>query len=163
LIINIDRFCLNYHNFSNCLVDIDAVNLLSLTCISRPAIQFRIVNPPTSILDSYIAFALNDSQRINQQHVSRCSLLLLSGLTNVKSLTLSKEFFRVCISYLTFFLIHFFNYCVSEYSQKMLPIVVNFLFLFHFLDSSLRVWTSPSPSWVSQFDTSLSRFENCLY
>ncbi|KAK2370900.1 F-box/LRR-repeat protein [Trifolium repens] len=95
LIINIDRFCLNYHNFSNCLVDIDAVNLLSLTCTSRPAIQFRIVNPPTSILDSYIAFALNDSQRINQQHVSRCSLLLLSGLTNVKSLTLSKEFFRI--------------------------------------------------------------------
>jgi hypothetical protein len=108
LIINIDSFCLNSHDFSNYLVEIDAVNLLSLTCTSRPTIQFRIVNAPTSILDAYIAFAMNNSPRISQQHVSPCSLLLLSGLANVKSLTLSKEIFRVCISYLTFFSNSFF-------------------------------------------------------
>jgi hypothetical protein len=97
LTIHIDSCCLNSHDFSNYLVEIDAVNLLSLTCTSHPTIQFRIVNPPTSILDAYIALAMNDSQHNNQQHVSPCSLMLLSGLANVKSLTLSKEIFRVYV------------------------------------------------------------------
>ncbi|KAK2424864.1 hypothetical protein QL285_035176 [Trifolium repens] len=95
LTIHIDSCCLNSHDFSNYLVEIDAVNLLSLTCTSHPTIQFRIVNPPTSILDAYIALAMNDSQHNNQQHVSPCSLMLLSELANVKSLTLSKEIFRI--------------------------------------------------------------------
>jgi hypothetical protein len=63
LIINIDHFCLNCHESSNYLVEIDAVNLLSLSCSSSPTIQFQIVNPPTSILNAYISFG--DSQRIN--------------------------------------------------------------------------------------------------
>lgn len=96
LTICIDRFCLNTHDFSNYLVEIEAINLLSLSCTSIPTIQFRIVNPPTSILDAYIAFAMNNSQRINHnQHVSPCSLLLLSGLANVKSLTVTYDFFRI--------------------------------------------------------------------
>jgi hypothetical protein len=98
LIINIDHFCLNCHESSNYLVEIDAVYLLSLTCTSRPTIQFRIVNPLTSILDAYISFGIRGIlQPINKQRVSRCSLLLLSGLANVKSLTLAFAFFEVCI------------------------------------------------------------------
>ncbi|KAK2424994.1 F-box/LRR-repeat protein [Trifolium repens] len=95
LIINIDHFCLNCHESSNYLVEIDAVNLLSLTCTSIPTIQFQIVNPPTSILDAYISFCPHGILQPINKRLSRCSLLLLSGLANVKSLTLAFAFFEI--------------------------------------------------------------------
>jgi hypothetical protein len=105
LTIHIDHCCLNGHDFANYSVEIDAVNLLSLTCTSCPTIQFRIVNPLTSILDAYIAFGRNIRQQINHQLVSSCSLMLLSKLSNVKSLALSKisALIHVCITTPVFF------------------------------------------------------------
>ncbi|RHN75947.1 hypothetical protein MtrunA17_Chr2g0326701 [Medicago truncatula] len=59
LTIRSDPYCLNCDDFSDFSVKIDAVNLVSLTCTSRPTIQYIIVNPPTSIVDAYIEFDIH--------------------------------------------------------------------------------------------------------
>ncbi|KAK2370983.1 F-box/LRR-repeat protein [Trifolium repens] len=85
------------HHILSFLPTEDAVKTSILaTNWSCPTIQFRIVNPPTSILDAYISFGTRGIlQPINKQRLSRCSLLLLSGLANVKSLTLAFAFFEI--------------------------------------------------------------------
>ncbi|KEH39341.1 F-box/FBD-like domain protein [Medicago truncatula] len=95
LTIRSDPYCLNCDDLSDFSVKIDAVNLVSLTCTSRPNIQYIIVNPPTSIVDAYIEFDTRLPITYLMQHVSSpYSVVLLSGLASVKSLTLSKDTFR---------------------------------------------------------------------
>jgi hypothetical protein len=105
LTISFDPYCLNCVDCEKFSVKIDAVNLLSLTCTSDPTIPFVIVNPPTSMLDAYIAFSLHLpftpfnywTYLKDAEYVSHCAAVLLSGLATVKSLTLSNGTFMVCI------------------------------------------------------------------
>ncbi|XP_045829978.1 F-box/FBD/LRR-repeat protein At5g22660-like [Trifolium pratense] len=97
LTIHVDPYSLNDCNDNEEMsLKIDCVNLLSLTCISDPTIQFVIVKPPTSLLDAYIAFSLHSTEQYMEyaaEYVSRCAVGLLSGLASVKSLTLSEGTF----------------------------------------------------------------------
>jgi hypothetical protein len=105
LTISFDPYCLNCVDCDKFSVKIDAVNLLSLTCTSDPTIPFVIVNPPTSMLNAYIAFSLHLpftpfnywTYLKDEEYVSHCAAVLLSGLASVKSLTLSNGTFMVCI------------------------------------------------------------------
>jgi hypothetical protein len=105
LTISFDPYCLNCVDCEKFSVKIDAVNLLCLTCTSDPTIPFVIVNPPTSMLNAYIAFSLHLpftpfnywTYLKDEEYVSHCAAVLLSGLASVKSLTLSNGTFMVCI------------------------------------------------------------------
>ncbi|XP_045829305.1 F-box/FBD/LRR-repeat protein At5g22660-like isoform X1 [Trifolium pratense] len=100
LTIHFNHYCLQHcDDFDKFSVKIDAVNLLSLTCTSDPTIQFVIVNPPTSMLDAYIAFSLHfpwddRTHALYEEYLSRCAVVLLSGLASVKYLTLSNDTFQ---------------------------------------------------------------------
>ena len=81
--------------------------------LSLLTIQFIIVDPPTSIVDAYIEFDIRLPITYLMQHVSSPYLVvLLSGLASVKSLTLSKNAFMVCIVFFLIIFIYLFKYCV---------------------------------------------------
>ncbi|KEH21891.1 F-box/RNI/FBD-like domain protein [Medicago truncatula] len=78
---------LDYYNHSGkCTITIDVKNLLSLCCQSDPEVEFFLVKP-TSIVDADID--LGCCTLPDKHYSGQCAIELLSGLSSVKSLSLS--------------------------------------------------------------------------
>jgi len=73
---------------------IDAVNLLLLSCRCNPTIKFIPVNL-TSVVDASID--LGGLFPPYELYAAQCAVELMSGLSNVKSLTLSVNTLQVCL------------------------------------------------------------------
>jgi len=89
-----DHWFLDYNDSDKCTITIDVVNLLSLCCTSNPEVEFFLVKP-TSIVDANIN--LGCCNLPDKQYSGQCAIELLSGLSSVKSLSLSDDFLRVCL------------------------------------------------------------------
>jgi len=98
LIIHFDFVCLNYDQLDKCIVKIDAVNLLFLSCKSNPIIEFIPLNL-TSIVDACVDLTCNYAQHVAHfaHRAAHRAIKLLSGLNSVKSLKISKETLEVCM------------------------------------------------------------------
>ncbi|XP_058730470.1 F-box/LRR-repeat protein At4g14103-like isoform X3 [Vicia villosa] len=81
--IDFDLFSVDYDH--DMTLTIDAVNLLSLSCICNPPIEFIPVNL-TSIVDAFIDLGCEDPP--NEPYAAQCAFDLLSGVSSVKSLRL---------------------------------------------------------------------------
>ncbi|KAK2434541.1 F-box/LRR-repeat protein [Trifolium repens] len=96
LTIHFDFICVDYDHDKT--VKIDAVNLLSLSCTCRAAIEFIPVNL-TSIVDACVD--LGDEDPLEQGlYAVHCIFDLLSRLSSVKSLNISNETLE-CLTCLT--------------------------------------------------------------
>jgi hypothetical protein len=71
------------------------VNIVSLTCTSTPTLKFVLVNP-ISIIDANIGLEFDYPQ--SEIYAANCVFELLSGLSGVKSLTLTSDTFQVCLT-----------------------------------------------------------------
>ncbi|MCH86043.1 F-box/LRR-repeat protein, partial [Trifolium medium] len=80
-----------YDHYDCCTVTIHAVNIVSLTCTSTPTLKFVLVNP-ISIIDANIGIEFDYPQ--SEVYAANCVFELLSGLSGVKSLTLTSDTFQ---------------------------------------------------------------------
>lgn len=74
--------------FDNCIVKIDAANLLTLRCRTNPAIQFIPINL-TSVVNACVDLEYYYPQ--GELYAGNCAIKLLSGISSVKSLQLSND------------------------------------------------------------------------
>lgn len=81
--IRFDSLCIDYDH--DMTVKIDAANLLSLSCTCHPTIEFIPANL-TSLVDATIDHGYLSEH--SEPYAAQCAMQLLSGLGNVKSLTL---------------------------------------------------------------------------
>jgi len=91
--IRFDSLCLDYEH--DMTVKIDAVNLLSLSCTCHPTIEFIPVNL-TSLVDATIDLGYLSEH--SEPYAAQCAMQLVSGLGNVKSLTLYNNTLEVCLT-----------------------------------------------------------------
>lgn len=91
--IRFDSLCIDYDH--DMTVKIDAANLLSLSCTCHPTIEFIPANL-TSLVDATIDHGYLSEH--SEPYAAQCAMQLLSGLGNVKSLTLYNNTLEVCLT-----------------------------------------------------------------
>ena len=80
----------------NFIVIIDAVNLLSLSCLSNPNVKFIIVNP-IFIVDAHVDHYVYNDDPEDGLDCAHSAIGLLSVLSSVKSLNLTSDTLKVCL------------------------------------------------------------------